>query len=158
LNCIGLGSRTSSLCLGKAAGLRGLRPALHVFVARLHHPTGRIEPESVRCQGCSRSILSGMCPVRTIPPVPPSPLFSQVLILKEVKVLCFDTLLQVLILQRIEVEPAFGRGLPGLRLGDVPGLKPLAYMEIKKRHMGVARGAVLTKSNYTRRDSSCQSK
>ena len=28
----------------------------------------------------------------------PSPLFSQVLILKEVKVLCFDTLLQVLIL------------------------------------------------------------
>ncbi len=30
---------------------------------------------------------------------PPSPLFSQVLILKVVKVLCFDTLLQVLILK-----------------------------------------------------------
>jgi len=31
--------------------------------------------------------------------IPPSPCFSQVLILKEVKVLCFDTLLQVLILR-----------------------------------------------------------
>jgi len=24
-------------------------------------------------------------------------------------------------------------------MGDVPGLKPLAYMEIKTRHIGVAR-------------------
>jgi hypothetical protein len=36
--------------------------------------------------------------------VPPLPLgFSQVLILKEVKVLCFDTLLQVLILNVVKV-------------------------------------------------------
>src|SRR6266849_10331576 len=42
------------------------------------------------CQGCARSVPGCW--------VPPSPLFSQVLILKAVKVLCFDTLLQVLIL------------------------------------------------------------
>src|SRR6266852_754726 len=35
---------------------------------------------------------------------PPSPLFSQVLILKVVKVLCFDTLLQVLILRDLRVH------------------------------------------------------
>src|SRR6266478_1824968 len=35
---------------------------------------------------------------------PPSPLFSQVLILKVVKVLCFDTLLQVLILKVVAVS------------------------------------------------------
>jgi len=29
--------------------------------------------------------------------------------------------------------------LATLRLVYVPGLKPLAYMEIKKRHIGVAR-------------------
>src|SRR5712691_8750196 len=54
----------------------------------------------LQCQGCSRSILSGMCPVRTPSAWTPLPLcFSQVLILKVVKVLCFDTLLQVLILK-----------------------------------------------------------
>jgi hypothetical protein len=36
---------------------------------------------------------------------PPSPLFSQVFILKGVKVLCFDTLLQVLILKVVRLGP-----------------------------------------------------
>ena len=35
---------------------------------------------------------------------PPSPVFSQVFILKEVKVLCFDTLLQVFILKVLTIE------------------------------------------------------
>src|SRR5712664_4857012 len=56
-------------------------------------------PKFLQCQGCSRSILSGMCPVRTRSYLPPSPCFSQVFILKVVKVLCFDTLLQVFILK-----------------------------------------------------------
>src|SRR5216684_8631077 len=49
------------------------------------------------CQGCARSVPPGV--------VPPSPLFSQVLILKVVKVLCFDTLLQVLILKVVSQGP-----------------------------------------------------
>src|SRR5713226_3552423 len=32
-------------------------------------------PKFPQCQGCSRSILSGMCPVRTLTITPPSPLF-----------------------------------------------------------------------------------
>src|SRR5882762_1340537 len=51
----------------------------------------------------SRSALSGMCPVYTNLSRPLPPGFSQVFILKELKVLCFDTLLQVFIL----------KGLPG---------------------------------------------
>jgi hypothetical protein len=62
---------------------------------------------------------------------PPSLCFSQVLILKEVKVVCFDTLLQVLILKAVAVSvflPSFARGdksgLPqrhrGIKLGDTP--------------------------------------
>src|SRR5258708_13832643 len=50
------------------------------------------------CQGCARSV----------PPqqrYPPPPGFSQVLILKVVKVLCFDTLLQVLILKAVQLGP-----------------------------------------------------
>src|SRR5713226_3855850 len=39
------------------------------------------------------------------PHAPPSPLFSQVFILKGVKVLCFDTLLQVLILKGLTPAP-----------------------------------------------------
>src|SRR5216683_6646715 len=45
------------------------------------------------CQGCARSVPP------SVPP--PSPLFPEVLILKEVKVVCFDTLLQVLILKEL---------------------------------------------------------
>ena len=43
-----------------------------------------------------------------IPPSPP-PVFSQVLILKGVKVVCFDTLLQVLILKELVEEQFRGR-------------------------------------------------
>ena len=39
------------------------------------------------------------------PEDPPPPLFSQVFILKGVKVVCFDTLLQVLILKVVRVPP-----------------------------------------------------
>jgi hypothetical protein len=39
---------------------------------------------------------------------PPSPLFSQVFILKGVKVICFDTLLQVLILKGVSCERKCG--------------------------------------------------
>jgi hypothetical protein len=49
---------------------------------------------------------------------PPPPLFSQVFILKAVKVLCFDTLLQVLILKVVTTQftpsfsdPQWGNGL-----------------------------------------------
>src|SRR5258707_7042802 len=70
-------------------------------------------PKFLQCQGCSRSILSGMCPVRTSKVPTPLPLgFSQVLILKVVKVLCFDTLLQVLILKGVN---ASGEGRVALR-------------------------------------------
>jgi len=43
--------------------------------------------------------VSGMLPVMFLRGGPPSPYFSQVFILKAVKVLCFDTLLQVFILK-----------------------------------------------------------
>src|SRR5258705_9861697 len=46
-----------------------------------------------------RSVRSSLCPVCTPTPCDPSPVFSQVFILKGVKVLCFDTLLQVFILK-----------------------------------------------------------
>src|SRR5712675_1564387 len=46
------------------------------------------------CQGCARSVPLTITP----PPL----VFSQVFILKGVKVLCFDTLLQVFILNEIE--------------------------------------------------------
>ena len=46
------------------------------------------------CQGCARSVPSA--------PGGPSPGFSQVFILKIVKVLCFDTLLQVFILNGLQ--------------------------------------------------------
>ncbi len=62
-------------------------------------------PKFLQCQGCSRSDLSGMPPVRTpkgCDPLPPY--FLQVFILKIVKVLCFDTLLQVLILKVVSRE------------------------------------------------------
>src|SRR5713226_8074726 len=59
-------------------------------------------PKFLQCQGCSRSVLSGMSPVCTRQWGPPSPLFSQVFILKGVKVVCFDTLLQVLILKELK--------------------------------------------------------
>src|SRR6266436_5467758 len=54
-------------------------------------------PKFLLCQGCARSV-----PFR----LDPLPLcFSQVLILKVVKVLCFDTLLQVLILKVVSQGP-----------------------------------------------------
>src|SRR5258708_39594015 len=53
------------------------------------------------CQGCARSV-----PIYR-PPLPPG--FSQVLILKVVKVLCFDTLLQVLILNVVSQRPMLCR-------------------------------------------------
>jgi hypothetical protein len=59
-------------------------------------------------QGCSRSILSGMCPVRTPPglhPLPPG--FSQVFILKGLKVIYFHTLLQVFILKGLASQRFF---------------------------------------------------
>src|SRR5258707_7216719 len=78
-------------------------------------------PKFLQCQGCSRSILSGMCPVRTeILPPPPSPCFSSVFILNVVKVLCFDTLLQVFILKVVRVaafaslQPFATRGESGM--------------------------------------------
>src|SRR6266852_5312337 len=76
-------------------------------------------PKFLQCQGCSRSVLSGMCPVRTHTAAPPPPLFSQVFILKVVKVLCFDTDLQVFILKQVSsaICPGFGRVL---LLGDGP--------------------------------------
>src|SRR6267142_2377810 len=55
-------------------------------------------------QGCSRSNLSRMCPVCTPEEGPPPPYFSQVFILKGVKVLCFDTLLQVFILKVVSLS------------------------------------------------------
>src|SRR6266849_6692554 len=45
------------------------------------------------CQGCARSVPSGTTPLPLC--------FSLLLILKGVKVLCFDTLLQVLILEDV---------------------------------------------------------
>ena len=46
---------------------------------------------------------------------PPLPLFSQVFILKGVKVICFDTLLQVLILRHLDLalwRPTIDRFIP----------------------------------------------
>jgi len=44
-----------------------------------------------------------MCPVYTqITPFPHPPVFHEVFILKEVKVVCFDTLSEVLILKGLE--------------------------------------------------------
>src|SRR5229473_6669344 len=59
------------------------------------------------CQGCARSV-----PLIYRPPSPPG--FSQVLILKVVKVLCFDTLLQVLILKVVSEGPMRWRLEAGL--------------------------------------------
>src|SRR5712692_3412659 len=59
------------------------------------------------CQGCARSVPE---------PIPsPPPGFSQVLILKVVKVLCFDTLSQVLILKELE-----GNIIPRSKLALLP--------------------------------------
>src|SRR5712692_7934737 len=61
-------------------------------------------------RNCQSSAVSGMLPVHSVRDVPgpyqpgahpPPPGFSQVLILKVVKVLCFDTLLQVFILKEL---------------------------------------------------------
>ena len=75
----------------KAAGLRGLRPALQ-GVAVDGSGVGWVQYSVVWL--CPRKRRQGR---RT--PCGPSPGFSQVFILKGVKVLCFDTLLQVFILK-----------------------------------------------------------
>src|SRR5882762_56997 len=74
-------------------------------------------PKFVQCQGCSRSDLSRMCPVCThLRRGHPSPYFLQVFMIKEVKVVCFDTLLQVFMLKVVsDGEKRRGRG-PMLRL------------------------------------------
>ena len=61
--------------------------------------------------GRQSSGVSGMCPVCTFD-VGPSPYFSQVFILKPVKVLCFDTLLQVFILKVVTVRLLDSSKLP----------------------------------------------
>src|SRR6266481_2094445 len=71
------------------------------------------------CQGCARSV-----PRRGAPP----PLgFSQVLILKVVKVLCFDTLLQVLILKVVRSgTDAVPFGASSLALAPICNLRKSA--------------------------------
>src|SRR5882762_11643493 len=75
------------------------------------------------CQGCARSVPSWL-------PTPP-PGFSQVFILKVVKVLCFDTLLQVFILNELE-----GNIMPTihlcLRLYMSGGVRPCGMRKNKK--------------------------
>src|SRR5260370_6797347 len=56
------------------------------------------------CQGCARSVPQARC---SLPPG-----FSQVLILKVVKVLCFDTLSQVLILKVVSLGKSGRSCLP----------------------------------------------
>jgi hypothetical protein len=62
-------------------------------------------PKFGQRQGCSRSDLSGMCSVCTSRRGPPPPCFSQVFILKVVKVLYFDILSQVFILKVVTARP-----------------------------------------------------
>src|SRR5712692_97695 len=77
------------------------------------------------CACCTRiakvSAVSGMCPVCTNKGPPPSPPFSQVFILKGVKVLCFDTLLQVLILKDVRRKHNSCAKLAHLSPGDGAG-------------------------------------
>jgi hypothetical protein len=57
-------------------------------------------PKLLQCQGCSRSILSGMRPVCTNHDHPPPPrVFAEVFILKTLKVDCFYRFTQVFILK-----------------------------------------------------------
>src|SRR6266403_2132521 len=78
-------------------------------------PVGR--ESSGLCQGCSRSKfvkdVPGLYPLRG---GPPPPYFSQVFILKLVKVLCFDTLLQVFILKVVTARPLDSSKLPTIKL------------------------------------------
>ena len=53
-----------------------------------------------------------MCPVRTLEEWPPFPLFLTSVHSKLVKVLCFDTLLQVFILKVVTVRPLDSSKLP----------------------------------------------
>jgi hypothetical protein len=63
-------------------------------------PSSQRLPFISQCQGSPRSNLPAIRPVRTENATPPHPpFFHQVLILKVVKALCFDTLSQVLILK-----------------------------------------------------------
>src|SRR5882762_9075102 len=83
------------------------------------------------CQGCARSVPSWL--------PTPSPGFSQVFILKVVKVLCFDTLLQMFILKGLGRKHnrqkvvyfaiAYGRSLQLYRT-VLPLLTPISF-----RHM-----------------------
>ena len=56
-------------------------------------------PKFQQCQGCSRSVLSGMCPVCTWPGGSPLPLFSVSVHSKQLKVTCFYKFTQVFILK-----------------------------------------------------------
>src|SRR5437899_1371939 len=76
--------------LGLAKRFSEERPRL----SSLRH---QVPPRS--CTGCSDPVPSGNCPVCTPIHVTPPPGSSQVFILKVVKVLCFETLLQVFILK-----------------------------------------------------------
>ena|ERR1700688_445387 len=77
------------------------------------------------CQGCARSVPHLLTPL---------PLgFSQVFILKGVKVLCFDTLLQVFILKAVRRG-----GPPGKLRGNVPSV-PKFQAEIHDTTLAFAR-------------------
>jgi hypothetical protein len=70
-------------------------------------PVAKVRAVSVMlliCQGCARSV--------PLEEGPPPPYFSQVFILKVVKVLCFDTLLQVFILKVVTARPLDSTKLP----------------------------------------------
>ncbi len=71
----------------------------------------------------------------------PSLCFSQVLILKEVKVVCFDILLQVLILKEMQERTGIGE-----RWGEIGSRSRMAMPEPKSREGGMPPRVFLQKS------------